>query len=190
MKSRFSRFALLFALLIPRLLYAEPQLSEKYDYYDVDGHSAAELKRGMDGSGISENGKTYYAYTKWYVKWNYTYQEEGGRCRITSVGTTLDVTYQLPRWRPVGDRPAALLGKWDLFYKALKKHEEGHKDFGVKAARDIELAIRQMAPRPSCPALEAAANALGDGIVSKYAEQEKKYDQNTGHGRTQGAVFP
>ena len=54
---------------------AEPGVMINYDYYDIEGRTAAELRDQMDRNGVLwTNGNTYDAYTGWNVKWNYRYR--------------------------------------------------------------------------------------------------------------------
>ena len=106
------------------------------------------------------------------------------------MNTTVSTTYTLPRWvdRSVGS--SALQTRWDEFITALELHEEGHRDIAVEAAARIEQAIKTMGARGSCRELEQAANALGRSIVEDCQREQEEYDNRTGHGRTQGAIFP
>ena len=74
--------------------------------------------------------------------------------------------------------------------QALRRHEEGHKNIGVKAAAEIERSIAELEPAGNCDDLAETANALGRRIISEYAATEKEYDAQTNFGEAQGAVFP
>ncbi|MEJ2164967.1 MAG: DUF922 domain-containing protein [Desulfobacterales bacterium] len=51
---------------------AEPTIMINYDYYDVEGQTADELREQMNIYGVVwSNGNTYDAYTGWNVKWHY-----------------------------------------------------------------------------------------------------------------------
>jgi predicted secreted Zn-dependent protease len=69
-------------------------------------------------------------------------------------------------------------------------HEDGHRDFCIKAPAKIEQAISVMTPRKTCEELGEEANDLGYRILEQYANEEKAYDARTNFGETQGAIFP
>lgn len=173
------------------LVCAEPEVIINYDYYDIEGQTAAELREQMDRNGVLwTNGNTYDAYTGWNVKWRYRYRVTNHECSIASVTATLNVEFRLPRWIDHAGGPPALRKKWDAYMQALRHHEDGHKNIGVKAAAEIERAIADLEPVGNCDDLAETANELGRRIISDYAAKEREYDARTNFGETQGAVFP
>jgi predicted secreted Zn-dependent protease len=74
--------------------------------------------------------------------------------------------------------------------EVLQEHENGHKNFGINAAREIERRLTSLGSMRSCNALGNTANSIADQIVDKYSRMETEYDRRTDHGRTQGGVFP
>jgi predicted secreted Zn-dependent protease len=85
---------------------------------------------------------------------------------------------------------ADTLQRWNRYYTALIAHENGHRDFGVKAATEIEQALLNLEARENCKRLEQDANAVGYEILNRYIADEKLYDIDTNHGMNDGAVFP
>jgi len=184
-------------LFIPLLLalassaLAEPTVTISYDYYEIEGWTADDLRQQMDRHGIRwTDGNTFDAYTAWNVNWHYRYRIIDGECSMIKVTTTVKVVFRLPRWTDYENAPVDLQKKWDIYMQALKHHEDGHKDFGIKAAAEIERALAELEPAESCEELTETANDRGQQIISKYAEAEKDYDAETNFGKTQGAVFP
>ena len=170
---------------------AEPTVKISYKYYDIEGWTADDLRQQMDRLGIRwTNGKTYDAYTGWNVNWHYRHRMIDGECSMVKVTTTVKVEFRLPRWTDSENAPVALQKKWDDYMQALRHHEDGHKDFGIKAAAEIERALAELEPAESCEDLAEIANGLGEQIISKYADDERVYDAETNFGKTQGAVFP
>jgi len=164
---------------------------KNYDYYDIEGRTAAELRQQMNIYGVAwTNGSIYDAYTGWNVKWNYRYRVTDHNCSIGSVSTTLNVEFRLPRWTDYDGGSSALKKKWDEYMGSLRQHENGHKDLGIQAAIEIERSIAGLKPAQTCDNLAQTANALGRRIISEYAAKEREYDDQTNFGETQGAVFP
>jgi predicted secreted Zn-dependent protease len=171
---------------------AEPTIMISYDYYDIEGRTASELRQQMNRKGVRwTNGNIYDAYTGWNVKWNYRYRlTDDNSCSIGSVNTTLSVEFRLPRWENYDRGPAALKKRWDAYMQALRRHENGHKDIGLQAANEIERSIAELDPDVTCDAVTETANQLGRRILSEYAAKERAYDAQTNFGETQGAMFP
>lgn len=171
--------------------WSAPTVTVKTETYDIYGTTAQELRDQMVLFGVTwRDGKKYDALTTWFTRWRYTWESGVHSCEITGVETSVEVIHRLPKWANKNDAPPALKRRWERYIKNLMMHENGHKDLGIAAAAEIEVAISGMPPERSCEALEAAANALGERTLDSYREIETEYDRETGHGRTQGAVFP
>jgi predicted secreted Zn-dependent protease len=185
------KLVIVLLLGLASLANAEPTIKISYDYYDIEGRTAAELRHQMNIYGVVwTDGNIYDAYTGWNVKWNYRYRLADDGCSINSVTTTLTVEFRLPRWVNRTGAPAALTAKWDAYLQSLEQHENGHKDFGIQAGIEIERSIAGLDPAVTCDDLAKTANQLGRRILSEYAAKERAYDARTNFGETQGAVFP
>lgn len=168
-----------------------PKVKTKYEYYEVGGESAEDVRHMMNRRGVRwKDGKTYDAVTRWHVRWTYRYERTDGRCRISEVTTYVDVVIRLPLWNAGDECPQSLRNQWDSYFSALHRHELGHRRFGIDAAEEIEEAISRLNPELDCADLETAANELGKRILERYRREEVAYDRSTRHGYTQGAVFP
>jgi predicted secreted Zn-dependent protease len=182
-------FALL--LLSASVLFCEPAISIKINYYHLYSTTQSGLRSEMNEKGIRwTDGMTYDAFTSWYVKWRYEYYTNDGYCSLTNIDVSVDVEYTLPKWSVKFLGGKELRIKWIRYSDALKKHEDGHRDFGIGAGRKIETALLSIGSRPRCDTLGADANAVAYRILNDYRKKEVEYDRRTGHGRTQGAVFP
>jgi len=170
---------------------AEPTVTLSYDNYEIEGRTDGELRQQMDRHGIRwTNGNTYDAYTDWNVNWRYRYRIIDGECSMGTVTITVKVEFRLPRWTDYANGAVALQKKWDAYMQALRQHEDGHKDFGIKAAAEIERALAELEPAGTCEELAEIANGLGQQIISEYAAAERAYDAETNFGEARGAVFP
>ncbi len=189
MKFGYLTFLVLFLLFGIESL-SSPKLNEKYEYYNIYGDRAGKLREEMDKkSSARSGGQTYDAHTEWYVSWNFKYKKANNFYKITSITTDIDIDYYMPRWKNSYRGSAELRQRWDKYMRALAEHERGHKDLGVKAAREIESKIFRIKPQKSSNQLEKNANDLCQSIIAKYNQLEVDYDFRTKHGETQGAVF-
>lgn len=159
------------------------------DHYTIFGSTAAELRRSMRESGPTENGRRWDGYTTWNVQWRFRYAMRTGSCRITTMTVEYDSHIVLPRWTAPAGAPAPLRREWNEFARALRAHEEGHRNIGAEAARQVMRRIGALT-LPSCTHMAAEANALGHRTLDEFRGRQRQYDEETGHGRTQGAVWP
>lgn len=171
--------------------YSEPLINTNTTYYEVQGKTVTEIKTSLNNnSPIFENGRKFHARTNWNFKWNFSWQEFSNSCKITSVKTSLDIKYIFPKLTNYSSLSPSLKKQWDQYYQALVKHEEGHKNLAIKAAKDIENNILQLGQKNTCQNLEKEANNLGNKILQESNKQQQKYDQETNHGEKTGAIFP
>jgi predicted secreted Zn-dependent protease len=171
--------------------HAEPTVHIRVEYYDVHGHSAHELRQSMNRHGNKwTDGATYDALTTWNVMSHYDLAEENGQCRVVSVKVNAEIVHKLPRWVNRSETAPGLVEKWDRYLQALMVHEEGHRDFGIQAARETEEAISGMTTSRGCEELRSVLKARVDELIDQIKKQELEYDQRTDYGRLQGVVFP
>lgn len=176
----------LIAAGLPRGAHADVQENLVTTEYAVAGSPSATLLQLLNAaSPIRENGRTFHAYTKWYVSWRFRWNESvDGSCRISSVATRVDGHMTLPR---LNGGAAEQRRAFATYLAALRTHEMGHYAFAQQAGREIDAKILSLPQMRSCASLESAANGLGHRVLNEHTAREKQYDASTGHGRTQGA---
>lgn len=156
----------------------DPQVSgAEMLYYRVYGSTEEELRREIQIKGPRE----YAAYTGWEVSW--TWAGYGSlHCDVSSPIVDAEVTVTFPSWDPPSDASPELIEKWSAFITALAVHEQGHVDHVYESLLLIETTIENA----DCLTAEAAAQE----IIREMNQFDLDYDRETGHGRSQGAVFP
>jgi predicted secreted Zn-dependent protease len=181
---------ILFLSLISPNVYATPKINTTTEYYEITGSSVKELRKQMNKFGVREqDGKRFDARTEWLVHWTYMFHRAGMVCMIGGVKATLDIKYLMPKWTNASSASEKLQEKWNRYYAALQKHEEGHAEIARQAADEIEKSLGKMRGGANCPGLGEEANKIGNAILDDYRKKEKDYDRQTKHGKTQGAVF-
>jgi predicted secreted Zn-dependent protease len=156
-------------------------------YYDVEGSSADELHRAIKAYGpVSFDGNRYYATCKWKIRWKAKYKTEGGRCSIGDLHLTVAAAITFPRWSNSSAGTAGLREKWEQMAKALRNHEDGHKDNGVRGANDLARRLRSLPAQPDCRTLEQEINANYERMLKVHRELDVAYDRATNHGENQG----
>jgi predicted secreted Zn-dependent protease len=158
-------------------------------HYDVTGTTAGELYSAMRAYGPVHDGRRVYGHHAWDIRWTFRYAASSGACRMRDVRVELTSTTTLPRWSPPADASDSLVAQWTTFRAALEAHEHGHARIGADAAREIHRSLRGH-QQVYCGSMAAQANALAQQILARYREQNRRYDQQTGAGASQGAVWP
>ena len=185
--------AVLVLLALSTAVKADPEVKVvvEHRYYSVNGDTADELRQQLNERGVTEaDGTRYDAITQWGVTCFLQYGTCGCGCAVQSVDTTVHVVMTLPRWENFSSGPWLLQDEWNRYMRALLDHENGHKEHAIMAAREIKQAISNLGPCSSPQDIESQANGLVSEIFQKYLIKEHAYDDQTGHGLTQGAAFP
>jgi len=168
-----------------------PVVTEKYEYYEVQGVSESELRCDMNHNSCKwDDGKKYDSVTSWRVKWDYDYDRTPQSCAPVSFKASVEVVFRYPKWVRADGAPQPLTAKWNNYMKNLTVHENGHRDMAVEAAAELTRAVAELQPAPSCAELDREVKALCRLRMTKLNEDEKAYDVTTKHGLTQGAIFP
>lgn len=169
---------------------AEPLARVQTTFYYIDGTSATMLAAQIDQKGpAGPDGKRFAAHTKWNIQWKFRHAQEGVTCSMKDAAVLIGIAQTMPRWRGEGQGAAALNARWQKFVEALKRHEEQHKQNGIKAGAEIEKALLAVKPHSNCEDLAGTANTAAEEIVKKYQKLDQEYDRKTEHGRTEGATL-
>lgn len=178
------------ALLVCLPLGAEPLVRQHTSFYYIDGASATILAAQLDQTGpVGADGKRYAAKTRWDVTWRFRHEQKGTTCAITRVDVAVGIAQTMPKWRGEEKGAAQLKEAWTKFEGALQRHEDAHKENGMKAAKEIEAAALAVKPVSNCEEVESKGNAAALAIVEKYQAADEELDRKTDHGRNQGATL-
>jgi predicted secreted Zn-dependent protease len=174
-------------LLVSQNSTAEVRSSLDYLYYNADanlgGSLTAILKRSAPASMEGHLG-----WTSWHVNWHYHWHfNADGACRITESTTELAATITLPS---LVNGTTTQVTAMNSFLAALRVHELGHVNIGRQAADAIDQAILALPQMANCELLGSQANRAAQQILDQWRNAEKRYDAETGSGRSQGAVLP
>ncbi|HEX5600830.1 MAG TPA: DUF922 domain-containing Zn-dependent protease [Hyphomicrobiaceae bacterium] len=163
---------------------------ETIKYYDVRGSTIEELRREVYSRGpYDSTGQRFAGWAEWRIRWWFDREQVPQGCKISRAVTETDIEYTLPRWVDADNAQPELRERWNRFLEALTLHEQGHGELARALAAEIEFAIRNLPPEPTCEELDRKVNELANRMILEDRTQEA-YDLVTGHGQTQGAVFP
>ena len=161
---------------------AELTAEISYDYYDFDQTGEVDLAAALNAATPFS---PYFAYTGWTLRWQLHFENgAGAECRIADSAVVLEVTVTLP-----DAQGSALVEstRHSHFFTQVRRHEQGHVDIARGAADALDVALRRLKVMNSCAALETRANKLGNDLVERARRADARYDEQTEHGRTQGA---
>lgn len=167
---------------------AEPRVTSVTRFYEVRGADKKTVWNEMRRK-IPKGGGRHIGYTEYDITWSYDLDKGPGGCRLTDLTVLVDIVIHLPKWSdaPAPDTEAGR--DWDRFIKALTLHERGHADNAVRAAGEAEAAMLRAAGAADCRRLKSAIDAAGRKAVLEARRRDTRYDQETRHGLTQGAVL-
>ena len=169
-----------------------PDIQDTVEYRDITGNSEDALAAALKQVGTtSANGDRFAASTRWQLRWNFRVEQQpGASCQLASAKTELDIHMTLPRWMPPQNARPALVKRWSTFADALRKHEDGHRDIAIEAARVVTDRAGAAQSERDCATLKKRLERIADDTVRQYKDKESSYDVTTLHGQTQGATFP
>jgi len=171
--------------------YRPPQVIEKSEFYEIRGNSEKDLRNQMCQNGCTwDDGRKYDSVTNWYWTWEYSRDHASQACSTDDFSVTLEITYRLPKWVRADEVPGPLVDKWDAYMKHLTQHEQGHRDRAVDAAAEFYRAVARLPRSLSCADRDHQVRILSSEIMAQLNAAQQEYDADTGHGATQGALFP
>ncbi len=169
-------------------ILAEPDLRETIERYEIRGSTAKELKEQMKRLGPRKGDRVYDAYTKWKVAWTYAFVTREGKCAISSIDVSVEFTITLPQWNHLEvDADPGLVERWEQFLSAVEAHESEHRRLGLEAAIQVEQRVSGLEARTTCDGLDDAIHTAARGVIDGYRETERRFDEDTRHGKTAGA---
>ncbi|MBU1670712.1 MAG: DUF922 domain-containing Zn-dependent protease [Actinobacteria bacterium] len=159
--------------------------SVSFEYYDVTGRTSTDLITAMETGGP----EGYWAYTHWYVDYEYPGEKTAAGYRTGPVAVAADVTVILPRWNPPPGASPELVSRWERMVRAVRTHEEGHRDIGFSTGQRLLEALEALPPHSSRDALDLAAGNAAGAIIGEGQARDASYDAETDHGESQGATL-
>lgn len=160
----------------------------EYKFYRVPLEPGASLSKAIDAvTPFNDGGRKYHGFTKWKIAWNYRYDKQvNGSCKITTVSVKLNANITLPE---LISNDETANNHFKTYLSALKTHELGHLKIAQETAKKIEQSMLMQEALSDCHLLETALNARGNALISDANVQDKQYDAETKHGKTQGALL-
>ena len=157
--------------------------------YAVGGQTVAEVHRAMAAAAPTADGTTYFGMTASQIDVRFRTVEDTDGCRLGDVEVDLDVTMTLPEWAPDGPTDYAVRRDWARFAAALRRHEDGHRRRAEAGAQAVAAALAGVRAA-TCAEADAEGQRRVRAAQDRTAAGQQRYDDQTDHGRTEGAAWP
>ena len=159
------------------------------DTYRVQGATDHDILASLRELGPRSGGQTFFGLTVTELEYRYYKVTEPAACRIEDVEVDLVVRITLPEWQPPRDAEPLLRSAWSRFSTALLGHENGHRDLAVQGAEAVRASLEGLRTA-SCDTADQEARRVAERVRVETEAAHRDFDHTTGHGRTQGAVWP
>jgi predicted secreted Zn-dependent protease len=158
-------------------------------HYGVTGDSLSKINAQMAlCSPIRENEIHYAATTYYNLSWQLQYRQFGDMCTIDTARVGLHISMVFPAWSPPIATPIDTTLGWNRFLRNLHTHENGHVARDQAAGKAIQNMFHSLPPT-LCTRITALATERANRIIASLDATNQRYDSDTDHGRTQGAVL-
>lgn len=181
------KIILVMFLVISQVVFAEPSVSIKTEYYNVKGSTPNSIRKDMNNK---RTGK-YDAYTNWHVTWHFNTKKNLTReCEISDINISLNIKFIFPQWKADRAVNNDVKDRWNSYYTALINHENQHKDIAVEMAQEIEDTLGALNNENDCKNLRKNGNNAAHKILNTYKKKQHDFDKESNHGINDGAHFP
>ncbi len=178
----------------PKIVYAFGFDSDLVvETYAVRGTTFNALSASLDANALAdphEDKSRYYARTDWHLGGNWFWKPTTRGCEVDHGEVTMQITMTLPIMAEQTGVPANVQTRWTRFIENTITHESGHVKIALQGARDYQRDLGNFQPAADCGALKSKLSDLFDRAFSSIDDANVRYDAETKHGVSQGAVFP
>ncbi|MDO6712974.1 DUF922 domain-containing protein [Aliiglaciecola sp. 2_MG-2023] len=170
--------------------FSEVVLTEKFEHYSIAPTTRQQIKIELRAnSPVVKENQLFHGRTQWQLTPVFGLQTSGNLCRLVGIKVYLEGLYTMPEMSNRKTAAENLKQTFDDYYTALLDHEKGHQAIWIEAGESIERKLKSMPPHFQCSQLKSQASKQVAKLVKFYQLQNKQYDQDTGHGKTQGVFI-
>lgn len=157
----------------------------RYEFYDVEGATARELAASIRQARPSSQAGI--GQTTWNVSWQAEW--EGNPCRVRWAEVRSTIVVSMPRWNAPPGAPPRLVKDWNEMVRALSVHEAGHVEHALEAERELRRTLMRVTAS-SCSLMTLRTNQVAQWVLDEARTGDRRYDERTRGGWTQGVVWP
>jgi predicted secreted Zn-dependent protease len=160
--------------------------------YHISGESVDELDAEMRSVGPVDplGGFHWFALTEPLFDWRYPCECGDQGCVTGPVTLILTIQYTLPSWIAPEEASEELRAQWAAFELALYSHEWGHGDLAAECAWSLGEAFVALPPAETCADVDQAVSAASQLVFAACREAQRRYEDETNHGQSQGVIWP
>ncbi|MGE8066148.1 DUF922 domain-containing protein [Pseudomonas sp. NPDC089569] len=167
-----------------------PKVNFQISYYPVFGRTIAEIQNSIGQNTPSKDGDVYYAgVTVWDLNSSFEMLSTPAGCSLTNSQVNLNTTIHLPQLTDPDQVSAGVRTEWVRFSNALKTHEMMHAKNAYRAASTLLNKINLLSTSVPCDRARIIIQDGTDTLIQRITEFDRELDNETEHGRTQGAFL-
>lgn len=151
--------------------------------YVIEGRTPDDVRRLInERRPTGASGTGHDAVTSWRFQVDWATDAQG-ECVPSTVTVLPVISITLPTLTQEHRRAGRLQQAWTRYLQRLEAHERRHADLVVSGTAKMQAEMRAAS---SCGDMIRASDRWRSNILAANRE----YDERTGHGRSEGAVFP
>ena len=184
---------ILFSYLIASVVaFSAPIVNRVNSTYEVSGLTVQEVRNQIDKFGPMHptEKKRYDGITQWDLSWKYQLSRRGKIWIVTSRSVKLNIKVSVPQWVDRDKASPLVQRQWKIYQSNLVRHEQGHVNIAMRAAKAIDNYIGTYGGASSLDQMQANIERNTKLILERFRKYDVNYDKRTRHGATQGAKFP
>lgn len=156
--------------------------------YDIYGNSSAQIRQQL--LTCTPAGSGFSASTDFWIGSRYRYTSTSdGSCQLSDISVTLRIRQIFPRWQSSSSAPLPLNTQWQAYSSHLRTHENGHTTLNQQYAREAYKALTSLPSQP-CTSIDRVVERIMNQTTTEMNVINDRYDAQTNHGATQGAIWP
>lgn len=162
---------------------AAANLKKSYSYFDIAGRTVPEIETQLEQKGprLASTGRRHPGATRMEFNTQLKYGIVRNRCAVTKVTVKVSARVILPRWKQRGaERDVRTI--WETLSADIKRHEEQHVVIAERHGRELDAALRKLAPGHSCEEVARRAQDLTDKILRKHDREQDRFDVEEARG--------
>jgi predicted secreted Zn-dependent protease len=145
--------------------------------YLVTGTTVAQWLESMALLGPWRNGARQSAHTDWQVRWSYVPAKRPAGFVVAAARVRLLVETMLPVWLPPRTASPETIASLQDATRRIERHERGHLEIGVAAARALIPALCELQPADALERLHERAAAATGSVIAAFRRRDDEWDQ-------------
>jgi predicted secreted Zn-dependent protease len=157
--------------------------------FPVAGTTIDEITMGMRSAVNAEGGFLGHYSVSW--RYNYGMSEQGQKagCRLQNVRVDMQTRIRIPDWQTAPGATPEATAAWSTFQTAFENHVREHENIAIRTAGDFVQKLERMTDM-SCRQLQLDVQREARSSSERMDARQKKLDEDTRHGATEGARWP